>query len=44
MNNKCSKKARCEMKKSDIKKDTLTDLLEVCDSCRRRWIGAISSS
>ena len=31
------------MKNSDIKKDTLTDLLEVGDSCRGRWIGAISA-
>ena len=44
MNCKRSKKARCKMKKSDIKKDTLTDLLEVGDSCRGRRIGAISSS
>ena len=45
MNYKRSKKARCKMKNSDIKKlDTLADLLEVRDSCRRRWIGAISTS
>ena len=29
--------------RSDIKKDTLTDLLEVGDSCRGRWVGSISS-